>query len=145
MTIIVDADACPVIPIIERVAKEKGIAVLLVTDTSHILQSDYSEILTVSQDPDAADYALINRARRGDLIVTQDYGVGAMALAKNCLAIHQNGHVYTNETIDQLLFQRHLSKKQRNSKQHRDHSSGHKKRTSIDDERFEKQLRELLK
>ena len=44
MQILVDADACPVISIVERTAREKGIPVVLLCDTNHVLHSDYSEI-----------------------------------------------------------------------------------------------------
>ena len=68
MKIIVDADACPVKDIIETVAKELKIPVIMMIDTSHILTSDYSEIVTVSKAPDAVDFAVINRAAKGDII-----------------------------------------------------------------------------
>jgi uncharacterized protein YaiI (UPF0178 family) len=79
MKILVDADACPVKNIIEKIARQYGLPVLMLIDTSHILASDYSEIILVSKAPDAVDFALINRTVRGDIVVTQDYGVAAMA------------------------------------------------------------------
>lgn len=110
MKILVDADACPVKGIIERVGMEFKIPVLMFIDTSHILQSDYSEIITVSKAPDAVDFALINRAKKGDIIVTQDYGVAAMALGKGAFVIHPNGKVYTDYNIEMMLAQRHAAK-----------------------------------
>lgn len=40
MKILVDADACPVIGITERIAEEYGIPVILLCDTSHVLYSE---------------------------------------------------------------------------------------------------------
>ncbi|SHO54060.1 YaiI/YqxD family protein [Anaerocolumna xylanovorans] len=113
MKILVDADACPVKSIIENVAKSLNIKVLMVIDTSHILESDYCEILQVSKAPDAVDIALINRTKEGDIVVTQDYGVASMALGKKAYAINQNGKYYTEENIDLMMFERHLAAKQR--------------------------------
>ena len=45
MKILVDADACPVIPIVEHVAEKYGIPVILLCDTNHVLQSEYSEVI----------------------------------------------------------------------------------------------------
>lgn len=134
MKILVDADACPVKHIIERIAKKLDIPVIMFIDTSHILESDYSEIIQVSKAPDAVDIALINRTESGDIVVTQDYGVASMALGKRSFAINQNGRYYTNENIDMLMFERHLSKKQRRAG---NRSSSIKKRTKEDDEHFE--------
>ena len=59
------------------------------------------------------DYKLISICHKGDIVVSQDYGVAAMALGKNAYAIHQSGKWYTNENIDQMLMERHLNKKAR--------------------------------
>ncbi|HWT26384.1 MAG TPA: YaiI/YqxD family protein [Mobilitalea sp.] len=134
MKILVDADACPVKEIIEEVAMANQIPVLMFIDTSHILASEYSEIISVSKAPDAVDFALINRARKGDIVVTQDYGVAAMALGKGAYAIHHNGKVYTDSNIDQMLMERHIAKKSRRAGER---VGGHaKKRTSVEDEHF---------
>ena len=78
MKILVDADACPVKEIIEKVAKQKNIEVVMYIDSSHILSSDYSKIVTISKGRDAVDLALINDSEKGDVIVTQDYGVASL-------------------------------------------------------------------
>lgn len=140
MKILVDADACPVKYIIEKIAKEFQIPVIMVIDTSHILESDYSEIIIVSKSPDAVDLALINRTDKGDIVVTQDYGVATMALGRKAYAIHQNGRIYTEDNIDLLMFERHLSKKQR---QAGIRTCNMKKRSKEDDERFEASFRRL--
>jgi uncharacterized protein YaiI (UPF0178 family) len=140
MKILVDADACPVKHIIERIAKEHKIPVIMVIDTSHILQSDYSEILQVSKAPEAVDIALINRTSAGDIVVTQDYGVASMALGKKAYAINQNGRYYTEDNIDCLMFERHIAKKQRRAGKK---TSSIKKRTKENDENFERAFLQL--
>lgn len=140
MKILVDADACPVKNIIEKVAKEFEIPVIMIIDTSHILESDYSEIVQVSKAPDAVDIALINRTNPGDIAVTQDYGVATMVLGKRAYAINQNGRIYSNDNIDLLMFERHIAKKQRRAGVR---TSSIRKRTREDDEHFEESFRRL--
>lgn len=135
MKIYVDADACPVTSIVVDVAKEKGIPVCLLCDTNHELYTDYGEVITVSAGADAVDFKLISMAQKGDIVVSQDYGVAALALGKGCFAIHQSGRWYTNDTIDQQLMDRHLAKVARRTSS-KYHSKGPKKRTKNDNESF---------
>ena len=138
-----DADACPVVRIVERVAKEKEIPVTLLCDTNHVLQSAYSEVKIIGAGADAVDFALINLCRKGDLVVTQDYGVAAMALGKGAFGIHQSGRWYTKDNIDRLLMERHLAGKARRASS-RNHMKGPKKRTGEDDRAFEESFRKLV-
>ena len=141
--ILVDADACPVIRIVERVAKAHGIPVTLLCDTNHVLTSDYADVKVIGAGADAVDFALINLCRRGDVVVTQDYGVAALALGKGAYAIHQNGGLYTQENIDQMLMERHLARKARMGKG-KHHFKGPKKRTKEADEAFETAFQKLM-
>ena len=143
MTIYVDADACPVVRIVEKAAKEHKINVCLLCDTNHVLQSDYSEIRIIGAGADAVDFALINLCRSGDIVVTQDYGVAAMALGKGAYGIHQSGKWYTDDNINQLLMERHIAKAARRAKS-KNHHRGPGKRTKEDDERFEESFRKLI-
>ena len=144
MRVYVDADACPVKSIIERVAKEKSVPVTMIIDVNHILISDYSEVITVSQGADSVDLYLINKVSAGDVVVSQDYGVAALALGKKARAVSNSGLIFTNENIDKLLFERFLGKKQRNSAKGKKRLSHIRKRTPEDDEAFEKSFRKLL-
>ena len=72
--------------------------------------------MLVSAGADAVDYKLISICHKRDIVVTQDYGVAAMALGKGAYAIHQSGKWYTNENIDQMLMERHLAKKAKMAK-----------------------------
>lgn len=143
MDIYVDADACPVVRIVETVAQKHGIPVTLLCDTNHVLDSDYSQIKVVGAGADAVDYKLISMCRAGDIVVSQDYGVAAMALGKGAYAIHQSGKWYTNENIDQMLMERHLNKKARR-KSHKNHLKGPRKRTEEDDVRFAQSFEKMI-
>ena len=143
MQIFIDADACPVIRIAEQIAQKHNIPVTLLCDTNHVLTSDYSEVKIIGAGADAVDFALINLCKRSDIVVTQDYGVGAMALGKGAYAIHQSGKWYTNENIDQMLMERHIAKtERRKTKKH--HLKGPSKRTIEDDKRFEESFEKMI-
>ncbi|MEY8519013.1 YaiI/YqxD family protein [Lachnospiraceae bacterium 29-84] len=144
MRIYVDADACPVISIVEQVAEKNNIAVTLLCDTNHVLNSDYSEVKVIGAGADAVDFVLINLCKKNDIVVTQDYGVAAMALGKGAYVIHQSGKWYTNENIDQMLMERHLGKKARKALG-KNQMKGPKKRTEEDDVRFWHSFEELIK
>src|SRR5699024_8693242 len=110
MKIYVDADACPVKDSIITIAKENHVPVTLVKSFAHYsneLQPKEVETVYVDTDADAADYLIMQLAKSGDIIVTQDYGLASLALAKDCTVIHHKGFIYTNENINQLLETRY--------------------------------------
>ena len=141
--IFVDADACPVVGIVEEIAEKYNISTTLLCDTNHMLYSDYSDVIVVSAGADAVDYKLISICHKGDVVVSQDYGVAAMALGKGAYAIHQSGKWYTNENIDQMLMERHLNKKARCC-YHKHQMKGPRKRTEEDDVRFAQSFEKLI-
>ena len=149
MQIFVDADECPVVDIVETIAEKYNISTTLLCDTNHILYSDCSEVIVVCAGADAVDYKLISICHKGDVVVSQDYDVAAMALGKGLkakrrpYAIHQSGKWYTNENIDQMLMERHLNKKARRSS-HKNHIRGPRKRTEEDDVRFAQSFEKLV-
>ena len=132
-----------VVGIVETIAEKYNISTTLVCDTNHILYFDYSEVIVVGAGADAVDYKLISICHKGDIVVSQDYGVAAMALGKGAYAIHQSGKWYTDDNIDQMLMERHLSKKARRSSR-KCHVKGPKKRTEEDDERFAQSFEKML-
>lgn len=141
MKILVDADGCPVKDIILNVAKKYNVKLVMIKNICHDLYDDYAEIITVDQGKDVVDITLINHTKEGDIVVTQDYGVAAMAIAKRAIAINQNGWCYTDDNIDELLMQRHIGQEMR-----RKHKKYTKipKRTRENDIRFEEKFRELV-
>lgn len=143
MRILVDADACPVVKIIEQTAKKHGTEVILFCDTNHVLYSEYSAVRTIGAGADAVDFALTAECKKGDIVVTQDYGVAVMILMKGAYGLHQSGMRYTNDNIDRLLAERYMAKKARMSKA-KHHMKGPKKRTEEDDLRFRAELEALF-
>lgn len=142
--IFVDADACPVVSIVENIADKYSVPVTLLCDTNHVLQSDYSDVIVVGAGADAVDYKLISICHKGDIVVSQDYGVAAMALGKGAYAIHQSGKWYTNDNIDRMLMERHLNKKARRASG-KNHIKGPKKRTSEDNEHFSESFEKMIR
>lgn len=143
MKIYVEADACPVVGIVEEAAKKYNIPATLLCDTNHVLNSQYSEVKIIGAGADAVDYALIGLCNKGDIVVTQDYGVAAMALRKEAYAMHQSGKRYTDDNIDQILMERHVAgKARRASKKNR--LKGPKKRGKEDDVRFRESFERML-
>ena len=133
MKIIVDADACPVKEIIVGCAKKHKLEVVMVCDVAHMLfyNEDFVTTITVDQGADSADLAIANRTQAADICITQDYGLASLLLAKKATVLHHNGFFYTQENIDRMLFERHLSREMRRQKRSR---GGHvRKRTKEDD------------
>lgn len=141
MQILVDADACPVKQIVVRLARQYKIPVTMLIDTAHELNDGYSRIITVDKQADSVDFALMGLLRKDDVVVTQDYGLAAMALGKGARVIHQSGLIYTNDNIDKLLMERHIGGKIRRGG---GRTKGPAKRTKEDDARFEAAFDKLL-
>lgn len=141
--IYVDADACPVVKLTEKIARQNGVPVCLICDTNHILHSDYAQVVQVSAGADAVDFALVSKLRAGDIVITQDYGVAALTLARGAYALHQSGMEYTPDNIDGLLAARHAAKAARRASG-KHHLKGPKKRCAQDDKNFAAALIGLL-
>ena len=142
VTIFVDADGCPVVNETISIAKKFKLPCILICDTAHEMHREGAETVIVSKGADAVDFVLVNRVKRGDIVVTQDYGLAAMVLAKQGHPIDQNGRRYTEENIDQLLFARHTAQKIRMAG---GRLRGPKKRSKESNEKFIESLKELCK
>lgn len=141
MKIFIDADGCPVVDITVKIAKENKLACIILCDTSHEIVRDGAQTITVSKGADSVDFALVNMVQQGDIVITQDYGLAAMCLARKALPISQNGMLYSNENIDALLLARHTVKKIRNAG---GRLKGAGKRTAHQDEQFAAALYALI-
>ena len=107
MRILIDADGCPVVHITAECGRKHGIPVTIVCDSAHRFNLPGAETMTVDKGADSADFRLVNLIRPGDIVVTQDYGLAAMSLARKANIISQNGMRYTDDNIDSLLMARH--------------------------------------
>ena len=137
MKIIIDADACPVVDVTVNTAKEQGLECIIVCDNTHSIEKDGAQTIVVDKGADSADCKIANITEKGDVIVTQDYGLAALILAKGAKALNQNGLIYTESNIDNLLFTRHIGKKERMAG---NRTKGPKKRTRQNDSDFLKAL-----
>ena len=111
MTVFIDADGCPVVDVALRFAGRDNVDFVIICDTSHIFEKEGAKTITVPKGNDAADFALVNMLKKGDVVITQDYGLAAMCLVRGATVINQNGKMYTNSNIDGLLNARHTAKK----------------------------------
>lgn len=141
MKLVIDADGCPVVALAVKTAEKYGVRCVLVCDTAHTFSNVPAEIITVSQGADSADFRIVNLLDAGDIVVTQDYGLAAMCLAKNATALNQSGLIYSEKNMDELLLSRHIHKKVRRAG---GRMKGPKKRTKQQDESFDKALTVLL-
>ncbi|MFP4478924.1 MAG: YaiI/YqxD family protein [Candidatus Izemoplasmatales bacterium] len=141
MKILIDADASPVRKITSELAKEYNIDLVIVCNVHHMIQTDYGRVVTVDAGSDVADHEIVRLTNKGDLVITQDYGLASLILLKGAYALHQDGWFYTADNIDTLLLQRHLSQKMRKARKRNGHI---KKRTESDNEKFRKTLERFL-
>ncbi|NCB51107.1 MAG: hypothetical protein EOM54_04395 [Clostridia bacterium] len=141
MKILIDADGCPVVDITVRMAKKNGTDCFILCDTSHVFEKDGATTMTFSKGADSVDFALVNCVLAGDVVITQDYGLAAMCLARKAVVINQDGLEYTDDNIGALLLARHTAKKIRSSG---GRLKGPKKRSAVQDEKFKTKLACLL-
>lgn len=141
MTILIDADGCPVVDITIKIAVDRKIDCVILCDTSHVFERAGARTITVSKGNDSVDFALVNMVQAGDIVITQDYGLAAMCLARNAIPVSQDGMVYTGDNIDALLSARHTAKKIRMSG---GRLKGSAKRTQEQDKAFAEALSKLI-
>lgn len=114
MRILVDADACPVKDEIKRAAGFVGVPVILVSSYDHVLREEAGvQVVRVDRGKESADLYIVNHLRAGDLVVTQDYGLAALVLAKRAYALSERGVVYDVDNIEFLLDRRYINAKVR--------------------------------
>lgn len=97
--------------------------------------------IMVGPEPEAADMAIINRTQRYDLVVTQDWGLASLVLAKGARALSPWGHLFTDAEMEGRLAQRALNARLRRGGAR---LPGPPKRTAADNQAFERTLRRLL-
>jgi uncharacterized protein YaiI (UPF0178 family) len=141
MKILIDADACPVVDITVNLASEYSKKCIIICDTAHYIMRENAETITAEKGADSVDFRLVNLVKKGDIAVTQDYGLAAMCLAKGAIPVNQNGLIFTNDNIEKLLYTRFVSKKIRMAG---GRTKGPSKSTKEQDKDFEKTLRTLL-
>ncbi|WHY82718.1 YaiI/YqxD family protein [Siminovitchia fortis] len=113
--IFVDADACPVKEEISQIAKDLKLEVFFIASYYHkpstVKEGDNWTF--VDPDREACDLYILNHAKRGDILVTQDIGLASLALQKGVYVFSPRGTEYKEETIDTALDFRYLAAKDR--------------------------------
>ena len=142
MTVYIDADGCPVVDIVVSLTRRYHVECVILCDTSHYFCKEGAMTVTVSKGADSVDFTLVNMLRPGDIVITQDYGLAAMCLARKALPINQNGTLYHDGNIDALLHYRHEAKKIRSAG---GRLKGPKKRTAEQNDRFTDEFEKLLR
>ena len=142
MKVIVDGDGCAGRDIIEKAAKSYEIPLLIFCDIHHVINSDYAEVKIVDSGFQSVDMYVVNNCGRGDIVVTQDYGVAALCLPKGAKCISPSGYIFDDKNIERLLLERHIKAEIRRAG---GRTSNQRKRVSEDDKRLEENLIKLLK
>ena len=141
MTVLIDADGCPVTKIAINLCQTYRIPCIILCDTAHEFHQDHVQTLIFDKGADSVDFALVSRVHKDDLVITQDYGLASMCLARGCRVLHQDGWEYTSDNIDALLLVRHESRKHRAAG---GRFKGPKKRTPQQNTAFEAALGNIL-
>ena len=141
MKVLIDADACPVTDIVVALCVEYAAQCILLCDTAHVLCKEGAQTLVFDKGADSVDFALVNRVCPGDIVITQDYGLASMCLARAARVLHQDGWQYTENNIEALLHQRHAANQFRKAG---GRTKGPKKRTVAQNNTFTQVLAALL-
>ena len=144
MRIFIDGDGSPVKDTTIDVALTHSLDVVIVTSIDHYSLKDYPKNVSfvyVDKGADAADYKIVQLIDKGDILVTQDYGLASLVLPKGVRVLHQLGYEYTGENMDGLLEQRYFSAKVRKSG---GRTKGPKAFTQDDREKFRAKLVTLI-
>lgn len=140
MRILVDADACPVKDIVIDIAIRHVLECHMFFDTSHEYESNYAKVIMCDKGKDSVDLEIIAICQKGDIVVTQDYGLACLALTKGAHVIHNNGFIIDENNINDLLFNRYIGGKMRKH----NHVKGPRKRSLEDDLAFFNGLTKII-
>jgi uncharacterized protein len=145
-TVFIDADACPVTRDAISVARARSLPVVLVANQSQNLGRYEGrsgvEIMQVASGRDSADFAMVPRLHPGDVVVTNDTGLAAMALSRGTRVLSPRGREYSVFTIDAELAVRHAEQRHRRAG---GRTGGPSPYTEEDRERFRESLERVLK
>ncbi|WP_343223621.1 YaiI/YqxD family protein [Paenibacillus oenotherae] len=142
-TIVVDADACPVKRQIVETARQFAVPVLMVASYDHRLEPETGvRIVQVDRSDQSVDLYISNHVARGDIVVTQDFGLATIVLAKGAIALSPRGQQYDDGNIDFLMARRHELAKLRRSG---GRAKGPRAMTDEDREQFQQKLTKVLR
>jgi uncharacterized protein len=114
ITLLIDADACPVKQEIYRVAERhllKGatLKVVVVSNSPIAVPRDAMiERVVVGAGMDEADNWIAERAKRGDIVITADVPLASRCVKTGAEVIAPNGKPFTEDSIGMSLATRNL-------------------------------------
>ncbi len=141
MNVLIDGDGCPVVNITVELCSKYAISCTIVCDTAHEIRRAGAVTLVFDKGADSVDLALANRACPGDLVITQDYGLASLCLARGARVLHQDGWEYNEYNIQALLFERHAAREYRISG---GRTKGPRKRAGAQNQAFRDALEKIL-
>lgn len=112
MHIWVDADACPkmIKDILYRAAvRTKTPMTLVANQPLYTPPSPFIKTKRVGAGFDVADQAIIEHAKKGDLVITADIPLADAVIDKGCIALDPRGELYTKHNIKQRLSMRNFN------------------------------------
>jgi hypothetical protein len=141
--VVVDSDACPVKPEIARTVRECGASAVLVSSHNHELSPEVGvQVVTVDAGRESADLYIANVLTPRDILVTGDYGLAALGLARGAAVLTYRGREIRDSDIGGLLEQRHLSARARRGG---GRTKGPPSFTDEDRRRFQQKLTTILR
>lgn len=145
MKVIVDGDGCAGRDIIEKVCRRLNVELLIICNIHHAIFSDYAEVKIVDSGFQNVDMHVMNNCKKGDVVVSQDYGVAAMCLSKGAACISPSGYIFSDKNIERLLMERHIKSEMRRATARSPRGTNPKKRTDEDNLRLEENLSMIIK
>lgn len=110
LTVVIDADACPVKDETYKVAKRHGLEVVVVANASMRVPADPKVRLQVVGDAfDAADDWIADFAGPGDIVITADIPLADRCLKKGAFVLGPTGRPFTEDNIGDALASREIA------------------------------------
>lgn len=109
LDIYVDADACPVKQEVCRVAARYGLGVTFVSNSwMRVPEQDGVDLVVVEGQFDAADDWIVERASKGDIVVTADIPLASRCLKGGARVLGPSGRPFNDDNIGEALAAREL-------------------------------------
>lgn len=142
MKILVDGDSCSVKDIILKISRKFDIKVVFLVSINHILElGDQAEVIYVDNYSQAVDIQIANMSCKGDIVVTNDYGLASLVIERGSYCISNRGHIFDKGNIDRFLINRHITMR---AKKEGQRIRGPRKKKVVDDENFMNGLIKLI-
>ncbi len=141
MKVLLDSDGASVREITQKVCQNFNTPLYLVKNYTQEFDVFYGNIVNVDISKESADLWIVNNAKNGDLVITNDKGLSSMALAKKAIVLDFNGNIIDNDNILNFLEKRHLSRVMRRDGIY----SKIPKRKHEEDLKFKEKLEKLLR